>query len=155
MIHHRGLIKSRLQRGREGGLGFFILATEERQSQQKSLFCLQWKVKVRRGFVFSTVFLQVNASKVFSCLVSLEYLQRMIYRRVELRLAFLTHLCFRDLCKVKCLDAAVFHRLLMSIIWSVLCFRVRLQIRHLFHICTLLKALNRLIIDIISKCHPL
>lgn len=34
-------------------------------------------------------------------------------------------------------------------------FRGRLQTRHLFHICAVLKPLNRLITDIISKCHPL
>lgn len=50
MIHRRGLIKSLLQ-PRKGVVGFFILAEEDLQSQQKSLFCLRWQVKVHEDFV--------------------------------------------------------------------------------------------------------
>lgn len=48
-----------------------------------------------------------------------------------------------------------FNLLLISIIWSMLRLDYACRFTICFRSATLLKALNRLIIDIISKCHPL
>lgn len=144
MIHHGDLIISLLQY----------------KANNKSCFLLLYlrysgRLKCMDTLYFAPHFYRWRQARFLHGWLVCMQEKRMIYRSVELKLAFLTHLCFHSLYKVKCLDTVVFHQLLSSIIWSVLCLEYACRFTICFISATLLKALNRLIIDIIGKCHPL
>lgn len=134
------------------GESLYIQAKEELQSQQKSLISLQWKVKV----FFVQHCCRCMQARSFTWLLGLSYLidvDDLSTCRASVSLAYSPMLPQASLSTVfQCSSLSPTADLNNM---ERVVFRVRLQINHLFHICTLLKALNRLITDIISKCHPL
>lgn len=79
MIHRRGLIKSLPQCGREGERAPLRRSKKNYRATEVSLLLCDERLE-------RSLFLWVNASQVFTWLVSPVYLRRMIYRREELRL---------------------------------------------------------------------
>lgn len=89
-------------------------------------------------------------ARFFPCSVGPLHLQRTIHQNAKLELVIVFPSLYR-----KCWSIVAFNLLLISIIRSMLCLDYACRFTICFISATQLKTLNRLIIDIISKCHPL